>query len=430
MSSSSSIREKPSHMEPPPTKEDTPPTDAHLEQNFYDVDTKDLPGLHTFPGWIKWIAAGTCFTSGVLSSYSFKMMNKQDVARCGDGSSPDCSVVAFNGPFLQTFLMFFGETVCLGLWHMDRIINEKKNKVPWSEFTLDYKSFNKKKGHWWGWSIPSALDTLATILANSAMTVTYASTVQMLRNFLVVICALLQLMLIRRALRLHEWVGVITITGAMVLTAVPAILMPEGGEDDDPVQTVLAIVFAIVGTSLHGLQIMFEEWLFTKWAYSPVKAVGVEGVTGMVYLLILFPICQVTGLEDVKAAWYQWAHSWEILVITFFYLIACILFNGAGLATTKLGGGLLRSVMFALRGPAVWILDLIVGWIAYDHYNLAAIFVFLGGFAIHARMWPAEKFPRWHAFFSIPWHWCCTKPELDEDYVPVEESPITAQVNV
>eukprot|EP01057_Protomagalhaensia_wolfi_P000230 Protomagalhaensia_wolfi_Nauph_80__229@NODE_1129_length_1708_cov_252_212103_g861_i0_p1_GENE_NODE_1129_length_1708_cov_252_212103_g861_i0NODE_1129_length_1708_cov_252_212103_g861_i0_p1_ORF_typecomplete_len434_score94_19CRTlike/PF08627_10/1_9e03CRTlike/PF08627_10/2_1e29SLC35F/PF06027_12/8_8e02SLC35F/PF06027_12/5_9e29Nuc_sug_transp/PF04142_15/7_2e02Nuc_sug_transp/PF04142_15/1e23UAA/PF08449_11/2_5e14TPT/PF03151_16/4_8e14PUNUT/PF16913_5/6_1e11EamA/PF00892_20/6_5e02EamA/PF00892_20/1_2e06EamA/PF00892_20 len=429
MSSSHSIERAgaPAGALPPPQKASTPPTHAGPEPAFEDVDPHaGLPALHQYPVWIKWIAAFVCFSSGCVSSYSFKIMNKQQVRRCGDLTDPDCDAKSFNGPFLQTLIMFFGEMLCLFLWMGDEAINKKKSKVPWSDFTLNHKSFVKRDGKWWGWALPSFLDFIATVMSNIALTITYASTVTMLRNTFVVVAALLQLILIRRALRVHEWIGVITVSTAMVLTAIPAILRPEDASHSAG-EAALGVILAVLSTVFQAIQMVFEEFLFTKWRYSPIKAVGMEGCTGIVYTLIAFPIVHATGMENVKHAWYQWANDSVCLGITFLFLAACILFNGGGLATTKLGGALLRGIVRAGRAPAIWIVDLIVGWIAYDNYNLISVFIFIIGFSIHARMWPAEKFPRWHKVMSTPWHWCCTKPELDEGYEPPTDKPLIGE---
>lgn len=397
---------------------------ADKEGGFQDAE---LPGLHRFPWWTKWIASLVCFVSGTFAAYAFKWHNKITVARCGDVDDPDCSPKLFVGAFLQTLLMFIAETLCLIIYAIDRHINRRKNRVAWVDFTTSYKSFNKPDGHWWGWVLPATLDNAGTVMGNIAYTLTFASTVQMLKNFLVVVVALMQLILIRRALRIHEWIGTITITAAMVLTAVPAILDPETTEDNDGSKAWLGVLLAILGTSCQGFQIIFEEWLFTKWRYSPVKAVGMEGLAGMVGVAIIMPIAQATGLEDVGASFYQWAHSTKIIVISVFYLAACVGFNGGGLATTKLGGGLLRSIMFALRAPAVWLLDLANKWIEFDYYNLAAIFVFLIGFAVHVRCYPPDKFPGLHKVLSKPIHCCCTRPELDEDYEALQDELATKE---
>eukprot|EP01055_Gregarina_sp_Pseudo9_P000256 Gregarina_sp_Pseudo_9__255@NODE_1162_length_1824_cov_128_406162_g1088_i0_p1_GENE_NODE_1162_length_1824_cov_128_406162_g1088_i0NODE_1162_length_1824_cov_128_406162_g1088_i0_p1_ORF_typecomplete_len443_score65_99SLC35F/PF06027_12/3_5e27Nuc_sug_transp/PF04142_15/2_2e24CRTlike/PF08627_10/6e23TPT/PF03151_16/6_5e16PUNUT/PF16913_5/4_9e14UAA/PF08449_11/1_9e03UAA/PF08449_11/1_7e12EamA/PF00892_20/4_3e02EamA/PF00892_20/1_9e05EamA/PF00892_20/0_32Ferric_reduct/PF01794_19/62Ferric_reduct/PF01794_19/0_022Ferric len=384
-------------------------------------------GLHWFPWWTKWLSAGICFLAGTFCAYAFKWQNKVIVARCGDPEDPDCSPKPFVGAFWQTWLMFFGESLCIIVWLMDNRRNKKLHKVNYFDFTVSNKSFAKKEAKWWWWILPSFLDNFGTLFCNIGYTLTYASTVQMLRNFLVVVAAMMQLGLIRRALRVHEWIGVVLITGAMVLTAVPAVLNPEDTELDDDSKAWLGILMAILGTACQGVQFVFEEWVYKRRRYSPVKTVGVEGLVGIVAVSIMMPIAQVTGFEDVRASLYQYWHSTKIGIITLFYFFSCMLFNGSAQATTKLGSALLRSIMFALRGPAVWILDLCNRWIEFDYYNLGGIFIFLIGFAIYVRCYPPNKFPRMHKFFSTPWHWCCTKPELDEDYEEKLEAAAIAE---
>eukprot|EP01055_Gregarina_sp_Pseudo9_P000588 Gregarina_sp_Pseudo_9__587@NODE_1377_length_1650_cov_54_443824_g1285_i0_p1_GENE_NODE_1377_length_1650_cov_54_443824_g1285_i0NODE_1377_length_1650_cov_54_443824_g1285_i0_p1_ORF_typecomplete_len431_score24_57SLC35F/PF06027_12/18SLC35F/PF06027_12/4_5e26Nuc_sug_transp/PF04142_15/88Nuc_sug_transp/PF04142_15/3_4e24CRTlike/PF08627_10/2_2e02CRTlike/PF08627_10/2_1e21UAA/PF08449_11/1e02UAA/PF08449_11/1e13TPT/PF03151_16/3_9e12PUNUT/PF16913_5/1_3e07EamA/PF00892_20/41EamA/PF00892_20/9_7e06EamA/PF00892_20/7_4 len=399
---------------------------AEAEGEFKD---NDLLELHRFPWWTKWIAAFVCFAGGVFAAYAFKWHNKVTVARCGDVDDPECSPKLFVGAFLQTLLMFLAESICLLIWVVDNHINSPKGRVPWVDFTQTHQSFNKPNGHWWGWVLPACLDNAGTVMSNLAYILTYASTVQMLKNLVVVVCALLQLVVIRRALRIHEWIGTITITGAMVLTAIPAIIDPETSEENDGSKAWLGVLLAILGTSCQGFQIIFEEWLFTKWRYSPIKAVGVEGLAGIVGVVIIMPIAQATGLENVRGSFYQFGHSTKIIVIAVFYIFASIGFNGGGLATTKLGGGLLRAIMAALRAPAVWLLDLMNGWIAFDFYNLGSIFLFLIGFAIHVRCYPPSKLPKFHHILSKPLHFCCTRLELDEDYRELSDDLVSKDLS-
>eukprot|EP01055_Gregarina_sp_Pseudo9_P000006 Gregarina_sp_Pseudo_9__5@NODE_1003_length_1980_cov_158_620299_g940_i0_p1_GENE_NODE_1003_length_1980_cov_158_620299_g940_i0NODE_1003_length_1980_cov_158_620299_g940_i0_p1_ORF_typecomplete_len485_score49_82CRTlike/PF08627_10/1_8e24Nuc_sug_transp/PF04142_15/2_7e24SLC35F/PF06027_12/4_6e02SLC35F/PF06027_12/1_5e22UAA/PF08449_11/2_6e02UAA/PF08449_11/1_2e14TPT/PF03151_16/4_6e13PUNUT/PF16913_5/0_00014EamA/PF00892_20/1_8e03EamA/PF00892_20/0_0002EamA/PF00892_20/87Mg_trans_NIPA/PF05653_14/4e03Mg_trans_NIPA/ len=373
-----------------------------------------LPRLHYFPWWSKWIAALVLFVSGVFSTYSFKMENKTIAPRCGDASDPDCAPAEFLGACLQTFIMFVGETLCLVIWYTDSWINTRRGKVPWSDFTVDHSSFVKPPGSWWHWVIPAICDCISTTCSNFALTLIYASTEQMMHNFVIVLEALMQLAFLRRALRVHEWVGTTSITIAMILAAIPAVQTPEESSVNDGSRAWVGILLELVGTAVQAFQTIFEEYLFERWRYSPIKAVGVEGVAGLVLSGITIPISQATGLEDVKTSFYQYGHSPRLGVISGLYLVACILFNGSGLLTTKFGGGLLRLIVTAVRAPMIWILDLSLGWITYDNYNLSSVFVFLIGFAVHVRMYPAESFPQLHHFLSRPVHFCCTKPELDE----------------
>eukprot|EP01054_Gregarina_sp_Poly1_P009875 Gregarina_sp_Poly_1__9874@NODE_640_length_7000_cov_184_134574_g489_i0_p4_GENE_NODE_640_length_7000_cov_184_134574_g489_i0NODE_640_length_7000_cov_184_134574_g489_i0_p4_ORF_typecomplete_len427_score29_30SLC35F/PF06027_12/1_6e02SLC35F/PF06027_12/1_4e23Nuc_sug_transp/PF04142_15/1_1e20CRTlike/PF08627_10/1_9e18CRTlike/PF08627_10/5_5e02UAA/PF08449_11/3e02UAA/PF08449_11/1_2e12TPT/PF03151_16/1_4e09PUNUT/PF16913_5/2_2e08Mg_trans_NIPA/PF05653_14/1_7e02Mg_trans_NIPA/PF05653_14/1_7Ferric_reduct/PF01794_19/8 len=373
--------------------------------------------LHQFPWWSKWITAFVCYTSGVFAAYAFKWQNKTSVQQCDDLENEDCRPIPFIGAFLQVLFMFIGEAFCFLIWNVDNLINRSRNRPPWTDFTLSNRSFVKPHGRWWHWAPLASLDVSASIMNNIAYTITYASTIQMLHNSLVIICAFEQLAIIRRALRIHEWIGVITVTIAMILTVLPAILNPETSTTNDGSSAWLGILLAILTTCLSGTQIILEEWLFIKSGYGPFKAVGIQGLTGIVLVIVAMPIAHFTALENVMLSFYQFFHSRRLMVITVFYLVASIGFTGGGAATIKLGGGLLRSMLSAVRGPSAWILDLITKWIEFEYYNLVAVFIFLAGFAIHVRCYPPNRFPRMHRFLSKPWHWCCTRPELDEDYV-------------
>lgn len=149
----------------------------------------------------------------------------------------------------------------------------------------------------------SFLDFTATYLCNVALTMTYAATVQMLRNFNVVLTAVLTLVMIRRALKVHEWIGVFGITGAMVLAAIPAFNEPDPSVSGN--KSAIGIILALAGTSVQGVQLLTEEFFFRKGRYSPLKAIGCEGAAGIIYSFIAWPIIQATGFEDVTGSWYQ-----------------------------------------------------------------------------------------------------------------------------
>lgn len=77
------------------------------------------------------------------------------------------------------------------------------------------------------WMMPCLMDLMGSTLCNVAFTITFVSTVQVLRNSNVVMCAILQFVYLRRPLTIHEWLGVIVITLSMFMTGVYAILTTD-----------------------------------------------------------------------------------------------------------------------------------------------------------------------------------------------------------
>eukprot|EP01053_Blabericola_migrator_P012812 Blabericola_migrator_1__12811@NODE_825_length_6370_cov_320_094241_g582_i0_p1_GENE_NODE_825_length_6370_cov_320_094241_g582_i0NODE_825_length_6370_cov_320_094241_g582_i0_p1_ORF_typecomplete_len419_score64_92SLC35F/PF06027_12/2_8e03SLC35F/PF06027_12/8_5e23CRTlike/PF08627_10/1_7e21CRTlike/PF08627_10/8_2e02Nuc_sug_transp/PF04142_15/1e03Nuc_sug_transp/PF04142_15/2_6e18UAA/PF08449_11/4_7e02UAA/PF08449_11/1_5e17PUNUT/PF16913_5/6_7e16TPT/PF03151_16/4_8e12EamA/PF00892_20/3_2e05EamA/PF00892_20/3_2e02EamA/ len=367
-----------------------------------------------FPWYTVWLAASIQLVSGIFSTYSFKIEDRIRAPRCGDVSNPECSEAPFSGANLQTFIMFVGESLCLILYAIDHAVMARKGQPPFFDMQEE-NAHKKREAKWWYWTLASLCDFGATLSYSFALFYIYASTEQMLTNFYIFFAGICQLVLVRRALRIHEYISVTIITVSMILTAIPAIQTPETSSEVEAGKAWLGVLLCIFGTALQSFQSVYEEFIFVRFRYGPVKAVGVEGCVGLVMGAVSMIIFHHIGEENAYAAWYQFGHSQKIQTTFGLYLIACILFNCSGLVVTKLGSGLLRLVCTALRTPAVWILDIALGWMAYDHYNLAGTFVFLIGFVIHVRMWPAEKIPGFHMIMSKPLHHCCTNPNLDED---------------
>lgn len=369
---------------------------------------EDRPELRSVPGWLVWVAASICFATGVFSAYSFKMMNRMEARGCRD-----CEASYFEGAWLQSLLMFIAEASCLLLYVADVKLSRRSNKCPFFSFVRDYEELEQVEGRWWWWTIPALFDFGATTLCNISLLITYASTVQMLRNFMVVITALMQILLVRKALLVYQWVGVIAITVAMILAAIPALQTPDTS-GIDPSKTPLGIVFAILGTSLQAIQISFEEWLFRKGRYSAVKAVGIEGCVGIIVAGATMPIAEITGADKVYKSIFQLLNSGSLIGMAIAYMISANIFNWAGVSTTKLGSGLLRGVIFALRAPAIWVLELLASKIKFDYYNLGALFVFLIGFGCFVNIYPKRCCG---AYWAKPVHTCIgyTKRSLDSE---------------
>lgn len=364
--------------------------------------------MREYPTWVAWLAAGICFVSGIVSSYCFKLMDKSQAPTC-DG----CETAYFVAPFTQSFFMFAGETLALILYGIDSFFSARKDKANLFDFERNPQVYEGRKSPVWYWFLPALLDLTNTTLSNIAMTYTYASTSQMLRNFSVCICAVEQLLIIRRGVRVHEWFGVIIMTVAMMLAAIPAIIWPDTDIAFDPDLAWIGIVMQISATVIEATLVVFEDFLFRKGRIAPSKAVGLEGVSGMVYTGVAMAIAAAVNYEDVKGSLYQVGHHGHLLAIVLCYLPVALIFNVSGLATTKLGGSLLRSIMQALRSPVVWLLDLATRSRQFDWFNLSAVIVFAISFDFTARLWPAS-WKNWDYFMSRPLGCWCTRPELDE----------------
>lgn len=330
-----------------------------------------------------------------------------------------CEEEAFVGAMLQTQQMFVAEMIALIVWWVDDTLSAQAKKAPLFEFVTSPRELrlDARTGRWYYWPLCALCDFAATLMVNHAYQMTFAATVEMLRNFMVVMAALFQVCLIRKSVVVHQWAGVILITMAMVLTAIPALENPAKndatGEQRSTARTIVGVCLAVGGTTVQAFQLLLEELLFRKGRYPPLKAVGIEGITGIILSCIAWPIYQTRKAEDVTGSWYQLFHNRTLIGITAGYLPCGTVFNVCGLGVTKLAGGLLRGICFAVRAPLVWLLSMIVKWQIYDHYSLASAIIFALGFTVYCNCYGVlddEKF----LWTRVPVSCFCTKPELDD----------------
>ncbi|EZG79246.1 putative transmembrane protein [Gregarina niphandrodes] len=383
---------------------------APKQRGSYGSRASVRVSLWNYPSWIAYLMALFTICAGVFSSTTSTWMNKQNAPSCSG-----CEPEPFVGAMLQTQQMFIAECIALIVWLIDNYFSGRAKKAPLFEFVTDKIELTGPTGRWWFWPCCAVCDFAATLMINHAYQYTFAATVEMLRNFMVVMAAVFQVVLIRKSVTVHQWLGVLSITVAMILTAIPAIISPDDSlHDASATRTVIGVALAVAGTTVQAFQLLVEEWLFRKGRYPPLKAVGLEGITGMILTCIAWPIYQNTGAEDITGSWYQLFHNRTLIGVTLGYLPCGTIFNICGLGTTKLAGGLLRGVCFAVRAPLVWLVSMIVKWQSYDNYSLASAIVFALGFTVYCNFYGLLGDQEKYLWLRKPVPCFCTKPELDD----------------
>eukprot|EP01054_Gregarina_sp_Poly1_P002189 Gregarina_sp_Poly_1__2188@NODE_1581_length_3795_cov_120_818938_g311_i2_p3_GENE_NODE_1581_length_3795_cov_120_818938_g311_i2NODE_1581_length_3795_cov_120_818938_g311_i2_p3_ORF_typecomplete_len211_score16_17CRTlike/PF08627_10/4_1e20SLC35F/PF06027_12/3_7e16Nuc_sug_transp/PF04142_15/9_7e13UAA/PF08449_11/4_1e08TPT/PF03151_16/2e06PUNUT/PF16913_5/4_3e05PUNUT/PF16913_5/4_4e02Mg_trans_NIPA/PF05653_14/0_0013NDUF_C2/PF06374_11/2_4e02NDUF_C2/PF06374_11/0_0857TMRDISM_7TM/PF07695_11/0_00677TMRDISM_7TM/PF07695 len=170
----------------------------------------------------------------------------------------------------------------------------------------------------------------------------------MLHNFMVIASAVFSVAILRRPLRVHEWLGCFIVTTALILTGVPALTHPEEATANQGLHW-LGIVLAILSTCVHALQNIWEERLFLKGKMSSVLAVGIEGATGIGLSIVVLPLIHLAGIENLSIGFYQLSISSQLRSGMFWYSISSFANNSTGVVVTKWTSGLLRWYEFRLN---------------------------------------------------------------------------------
>ncbi|KAB7503858.1 Solute carrier family 35 member F6 [Armadillidium nasatum] len=234
----------------------------------------------------------------------------------------------FNHPFFQADGMFLGEmsiiVFYISRWYIRR---KQRERVELSPVTV--------------------CDMTATSTMYLGLTLTYASSFQMLRGAVIVFTGLLSVAFLGRRLKSFQWVGIFFVIVGLVVVGVSDFLSGAGDEDMYTTNGIITGDLLIIAAQvITATQMVIEEKFVTKYNVPPLQAVGWEGIFGFITLtLLLIPFYFIPAgifsgnprgvLEDPIDAFIQLSNNGILIAAILGNIISIAFFNFAGVSVTK-----------------------------------------------------------------------------------------------
>jgi len=322
----------------------------------------------------------------------------------------------FNHPFLQATGMFLGEMLCmLAFW----VTRWRANRQPAGSSYPPLSEENApKKFNPLVFLPPALCDMTATSVQYIGLTLTYASSFQMLRGAVIIFTGILSTIFLKRKLAWFKWAGMVWVIGGLVTVGVSDMLNQKdcNPSDHNTTESAFHPKFNLMSAPISlatsepsckndttnifvgdllifcsqvivASQMVYEEKFITKYNVPALQAVGWEGTFGfttLALLLIPFSFIYVGPefgnnprhvLEDAYDGVFQLAHN-PLLALAFTgTVISIAFFNFAGISVTKELSATTRMVLDSVRTLVIWMVSIAVGW--QNFYLLQ-----LGGFCI------------------------------------------------
>ncbi|KAM7395208.1 hypothetical protein PAMA_006797 [Pampus argenteus] len=290
----------------------------------------------------------------------------------------------FSHPFLQAVGMFLGEFSCLAVFYIllcyDRRSPEPKMNAG--------QSFNPLL-----FLPPAMCDMTATSIMYVALSMTSASSFQMLRGAVIIFTGLLSVAFLGRRLLTSQWLGiVITILGLVIVGFADFF---SGNKDEHKISDVITgDLLIIMAQVIVSVQMVLEEKFVYKHDVHPLRAVGTEGFFGFFVLsLLLIPMYFIhvgdfSGnprqvLEDALDAFCQIGHQPLIMLALLGNTVSIAFFNFAGISVTKEISATTRMVLDSLRTLVIWVVSLALGWEQFLGLQVLGFLVLLLGTALY-----------------------------------------------
>lgn len=323
--------------------------------------------------------------TGSFNTLSVKYADMQEVA------GQDGTVRKFNHPFMQSAFMFIGEMLCLLIFKIAFIYFNRlgDGTVDSHPLTKGSRNFNPLV-----LLIPACCDLISTSTMYVGLSLTQASSFQMLRGSVIVFTGILSVGFLERKLGGREWTGITLVIAGLLFVGVSDLTTTN--KDSPGINSVITgDLLIICAQVITAVQMVVEEKFVSGLEIPPLQAVGWEGVFGFIgIILLMIPLNYIDAVppfgdnsrQKIEAsldALVQIGNSGRLFMAVIGITISIAFFNYAGLSVTQQMSSTTRMVLDSLRTIVIWAFSLIVQWQDFHFLQLVGFTVLLVGMSCY-----------------------------------------------
>ena len=321
--------------------------------------------------------------------------------------------VYFNHPGVQSACMFLGELLCLVFYILEQtFFAATKDTGNTGLVSLQDKDQERNSGliKALAFFVPAFCDSVGTTLLYVGLFYTYASSFQMLRGCVVLFSGLLTIVILKRKLHSHHWAGMFMIIfGAAAVGVADYLNQPAHNKGDhnnnhphamllgfqkqsspDAANPIFGNILVICAQVAAAFQFIIEEKFLSKYQVPPLKAVGLEGLWGLVICSIGLPVLGYIKDDslygDVVVAFNEIIASRQLIVSTSASIVSIAFFNFFGLSVTRHLSGAARATIDACRTLFIWLFALQVGWEKFHGLEVIGFLAMVVGTCIYNKI--------------------------------------------
>jgi drug/metabolite transporter (DMT)-like permease len=227
----------------------------------------------------------------------------------------------------------------------------------------------------------------------------FASTYQMLRGTMVLFAGFFTIVILRRSLHTHHWLGMVLIMAGAALVGASSIISASKAhqnmspllgawnklssafsihhsEQHDPLTAagpsgasapLFGDILVVLAQLVAALQFILEEKFLKKYKVPTLLAVGVEGCWGVLLCIVALPIFTVViapdglPIDDAIGATREIVSNMPLAIAVVGSTVSIAFFNFFGISVTKHLSGAARATIDACRTLFIWLFSLQVG---------------------------------------------------------------------
>ena len=269
--------------------------------------------------------------------FCFSRLSNEQKSEGRDGEERE-----FKHPVLQCWGLSVGEAGCILLFLAINFCKEQrqrrkemevKEKTPFNIFLF---------------VPPAVLHLTSRIFTFIALTLTTASSFEMLTGTNLIFVSILSRIFLKKSLAWYKWFAILVISIGVVVVGISDMKSEEskGTEDESTSNPVLGDIFVVIAMAFYACQLTYEEKFVKKYNIKPMNAIGLEGSFAVAILSVMlvvlyfipvkFDMEQPGGqLDDALDGFVQLSNN-PILLLSFLLTTVALCFTlVAGINVTR-----------------------------------------------------------------------------------------------
>ena len=188
----------------------------------------------------------------------------------------------FNHPIFMNGIMFFGEYLCLLVFlivrYAFRVAIPNKKKIPIPPYY---------------YSLPAFCDFISSGISYLAFAFAAGSVTMMMQYSTLIWTAILSIIFLSQRYHTHQIFG---LSGCII----GIVLIGLSTMDAGTTTSLFGFVLLLVSNLVFSIQIVIENKLFANYEINVLESVGFEGLFGLLYCLITFPLFQFWKMPQLN----------------------------------------------------------------------------------------------------------------------------------
>jgi len=277
-----------------------------------------------------------------------------------------------------TFCMFNGELLCLLFYWIKEGRFANENEEGKSEALITESDNNEikkpKKPKIWYFLFPAIFDILGSTISSISLSFLPSSIYQMFRGAVIIFTCSSSIIFLKNKYYRHHFFGIFVVVVGLIIVGLNAVLYGKSKASENPG---FGIFLCVLSQAFSSMLMVTEEKLLKGYETPPLKAVGLEGMWGVIcyiFLLVIFYFisCQnwpdflregvcIQEPEDIfrfENAIFAFKQIWESGILKIYlslYVLSIAFFNFSGLTISKNVSSTARTIVDTLRTIVIWL---------------------------------------------------------------------------